>query len=61
LYFLPLPHGHGSFRPTLGSSRFTCLTTSSPPVRAGRGASRLIVSVDEPRIAPKGEVAAADG
>src|SRR5687768_16737328 len=38
LYFLPLPHGHGSFRPTFGSSRLTVLMTSSPPVRAGVGA-----------------------
>ena len=35
LYFLPLPHGHGSFRPTFGSSRRTVLMTSSPPVRSG--------------------------
>ena len=40
LYFLPLPHGHGSFRPTFGSSRLTVLITSSPPVRAGVGACR---------------------
>ena len=26
LYFLPLPHGHGSLRPTFGSSRRTVLT-----------------------------------
>src|SRR5690242_21941479 len=38
LYFLPLPHGHGSLRPTFGSSRRTVLMTSSPPVRAGTGA-----------------------
>src|SRR6185295_2084588 len=38
LYFFPLPHGHGSFLPTFGSSRRTVLTTSSPPVRAGAGA-----------------------
>src|SRR5688572_29049942 len=38
LYFLPLPHGQGSFRPTFGSSRLTVLMTSSPPVRAGVGA-----------------------
>src|SRR3954462_14403343 len=38
LYFLPLPHQHGSLRPTFGSSRRTVFTTaSSPPVRAGRG------------------------
>ena len=36
LYFLPLPHGHGSLRPTFGSSRRTVLTcASSPPVRGG--------------------------
>ena len=36
LYFLPLPHGHGSFRPTLGSSRRTvCTGASSPPTRGG--------------------------
>src|SRR6185436_16556945 len=37
LYFLPLPHGQGSFLPTLGSSRLNVLMTSSPPVRAGTG------------------------
>src|SRR5437763_879799 len=37
LYFLPLPHGHGSLRPTFGSSRRTVLITSSPPVRAACG------------------------
>ena len=26
LYFFPLPHGHGSLRPTFGSSRRTVLT-----------------------------------
>src|SRR3954471_14538156 len=26
LYFLPDPHGHGSLRPTFGSSRLTCST-----------------------------------
>ncbi len=41
LYFFPLPHGHGSLRPTFGSSRLTVLTTSSPPVRAGRGRACL--------------------
>src|SRR5262245_26259993 len=41
LYFFPLPHGHGSFLPTLGSSRRTVFTAaSSPPTRAGAGADR---------------------
>src|SRR5207249_3181113 len=53
LYFFPLPHGHGSLRPTFGSSRFTCLTTSSPPVRAGRGGAWPPAL--PPRIAPNGE------
>src|SRR3954451_10296979 len=63
LYFLPLPQGHGSLRPTFGSSRFTWRTVSSPPVRAGRGGSataaapRLLL----PRIAPKGEAGCACG
>src|SRR3954468_20765049 len=36
LYFLPLPHGHGSLRPTFGWSRRTVLTpASSPPTRGG--------------------------
>src|SRR5205809_4795289 len=36
LYFFPLPHGHGSLRPTFGSSRRTVLTgASSPPTREG--------------------------
>src|SRR5207249_10008224 len=29
LYFLPLPHGHGSLRPTFGVSRLCGLVTSS--------------------------------
>src|ERR1700704_6987527 len=33
LYFFPLPHGHGSLRPTFGSSRRTVLITAAPPVR----------------------------
>src|SRR5436190_24120916 len=36
LYFFPLPHGHGSFLPTFGSSRRTVLSAaSSPPTRGG--------------------------
>src|SRR5882762_3745339 len=36
LYFFPLPHGQGSFRPTFGSSRRMVFTSaSSPPTRAG--------------------------
>src|SRR5580765_1221955 len=36
LYFFPLPHGQGSFRPTFGSSRRTVATlASSPPTRGG--------------------------
>src|SRR5262245_52509114 len=50
LYFFPLPHGQGSFRPTLGSSRRTVLTTSSPPVRAGAGA--CATAADDDRDAP---------
>src|SRR5690606_28201668 len=39
LYFLPLPQGQRSFRPTFGSSRRTVRTpASSPPTRAGAGA-----------------------
>jgi hypothetical protein len=30
LYFLPLPHGQGSLRPTLGCSSRICLTLTSP-------------------------------
>lgn len=30
LYFLPLPHGQGSLRPTLGCSSLICLTCISP-------------------------------
>src|SRR5215218_2239069 len=29
LYFLPLPHGHGSFRPTFGPSCRTVFTSAS--------------------------------
>ncbi len=57
LYFLPLPHGHGSLRPTFGSSRLTCFTTSSPPVRAGRGAAWPAAF---PRMAPNGDGGGAD-
>src|SRR5262245_29648795 len=36
LYFLPLPHGRGSLRPTFGSSRRTGRArASSPPTRGG--------------------------
>src|SRR5689334_25387198 len=36
LYFFPLPHGHGSLRPTFGPSCRTVLTAaSSPPTRGG--------------------------
>src|SRR5215203_3380234 len=36
LYFFPLPHGQGSFRPTFGSSRRTVWwPASSPPTRGG--------------------------
>src|SRR5512140_2247710 len=50
LYFFPLPHGHGSLRPTLGSSRRTVFTAaSSPPVRAGLGPPR---SPPEPKKPP---------
>src|SRR2546423_15671711 len=36
LYFFPLPHGHGSLRPTFGSSRRMVFgTASSPPTRGG--------------------------
>ena len=36
LYFFPLPHGHGSFRPTFGSSRRTVFTSASSPPDARR-------------------------
>ena len=62
LYFFPLPHGHGSLRPTFGSSRLTCLTTSSPPVRAGRGAAPAArPRRRRRRIAPNGDGGGADG
>src|SRR5689334_6649824 len=36
LYFLPLPHGHGSLRPTFGPScRTVLIAASSPPTRGG--------------------------
>ncbi len=39
LYFLPLPHGHGSLRPTFGSSRRTVFTVRvvAADARAGCG------------------------
>src|SRR5437763_3356737 len=51
LYFFPLPHGHGSLRPTFGSSRRTVFTMSSPPTRAGwgplaRGGACVAVAAD---------------
>src|SRR5258706_13871149 len=30
LYFLPLPHGHGSLRPTRGAVLTICLTATGP-------------------------------
>src|SRR3982751_3182058 len=54
LYFLPLPHGQGSLRPTFGSSRLTCFTTSSPPVRAGLGGA-CAGPPALPRTAPNGD------
>lgn len=39
LYFFPLPHGHGSFRPTRSRSR---ATGTLPPAVAGAGAPRII-------------------
>jgi hypothetical protein len=39
LYFLPEPHGHGSFLPTLGISR---LTVSCLPVLSALGAAEGI-------------------
>jgi hypothetical protein len=41
LNFFPLPHQQGSLRPIFGSSRRTVFTTSSPPVRAGRGGAAV--------------------
>src|SRR6188472_1017702 len=32
LYFFPLPHGQGSFRPTLFPSRFTCCGAPPSPL-----------------------------
>ncbi len=34
LYFFPLPQGHGSLRPTFGSSRCTVLTALRRPAAA---------------------------
>src|SRR4051812_7613093 len=51
LYFFPLPHGHGSFRPTLGWSRTICLIfaaaspcISSAAAEASDGAPTSAVS-----------------
>src|SRR3990170_1151931 len=61
LYFLPLPQGQGSLRPTFGSSRLTCRMTSSPPVRAGRGVPCLTRGGALPPTAPNGDGAAVAG
>src|SRR5436305_7661058 len=65
LYFFPLPHGHGSLRPTFGSSRRTGLiAASSPPTRGGGDAwlPRVAGGGAEGRLgAPNGDPGAADG
>ena len=55
LYFLPLPHGHGSLRPTFGAWRRTVWTAvSSPPVRAGRGPPAAAAAAPTSAGAPAG-------
>src|SRR5262245_17882767 len=61
LYLRPLPHGHGSLRPTFGSSRRTVLITSSPPVRAGRGPDPNGAGWAPAGAAPPGNGEAASG
>src|SRR6266853_6590018 len=69
LYFLPLPHGHGSLRPTFGSSRRTVLTdASSPPTRgpvccprAGAAAGASATAAPERAPPPKKDGASAEG
>jgi hypothetical protein len=61
LYFFPLPQGQGSLRPTFGSSRRTVFTTSSPPVRAGRGGVATAAEADWPRAAAKAGTDSAAG
>src|SRR5258705_13740299 len=51
LYFLPLPHGQGSFRPTLGS----CAIDAD-----GRGAGREAVVSPKPAGVPNAETSAGD-
>src|SRR5713101_5862643 len=46
LYFLPLPHGHGSFRPTFGSERRTGKSIDISPAPSP--------SIATPAIAPTG-------
>src|SRR5205809_5635251 len=56
LYFFPLPHGHGSLRPTFGSSRRTVLgVASSPPTRGGccaRGGPNGLACAARARLPP---------
>src|SRR5437879_2236910 len=46
LYFFPLPHGHGSFRPTLGRERRTGKSIDTSPAPSP--------SMATPAIAPTG-------
>ena len=55
LYFLPLPHGHGSLRPTFGSSRCTVLTAH----RRRRVRGRLRARTGSLRPRPAAAAAAA--
>jgi hypothetical protein len=44
LYFFPLPHGHGSLRPTLRSAFIGSMPSS--PLAASIAASRMACSLD---------------
>ena len=62
LYFLPLPHGQGSLRPTLGSSRFTVrIGVVAAGARGPRRFGDRRAPPPPPRIAPNGELACSDG
>jgi hypothetical protein len=44
LYFLPLPQGHGSLRPTFSPERTTCVTCMSPePAMRACSSSRFFL------------------
>ncbi len=67
LYFFPLPHGHGSFRPTFGSSRRIVFGDGVVTADARRLSAAAAARMDSARrsaaaaLPPNGDGASADG